>query len=197
MRNKKHILSKTRKRIFKLENGGTCFTLRSKKQEFLITANHCVEQYNPKEGVEIEVDGNFKRFFPRLIGVDMVQDIAVFESPKLSNKRGLSLADRYHPFNLGVDVNLVSNRGVDSGCLSQIASPYLRKNFNIDGFIIEGKSEGGDSGSPVLYQKKGGCEKVFGVLTNRLLVFGRDLYLAGRISKVMEDVHNSLKTKRE
>ena len=199
----------------KISEHGTCFSIREKGEEYLVTAAHIVHGYPPGSRLEIgcETKGGMptESVRPKLIRINEKHDIAVFEAPecvrypKLPLKAslgGMGLGQKvmWMGFPLGYDGGLMLGESggrvglIGSGTLASLNVPSSLQGKR-EGFVVEGVINPGYSGGPVvLYpgeQRSKGIQ-VVGVVSATLASHTNwSLILVGDLGRVMKEISGS------
>ncbi len=191
---------------------GTCFSIQEKGEEYLVTAAHILHGYPPGSRLEIGcvTEGGMatESVSPKLITINEKHDIAVFEAPKCikypelplkAKLEGMTLGQRvmWMGFPLGYDggLRLGESGGriglVGGGTLASFEVPAYFQGKR-EGFLVEGASNLGCSGSPVvLYpgEQRGKGIQVAGVVSAMLpLSHNLNLIMAGALETVMKEI---------
>ena len=192
---------------------GTCFSIKEKNQEFLVTAAHIIEGY--EEGGELHIgcesEDDERRVWgrPRLLIRDEQHDIAILDAPKCTHRPHLTLESRKEGIVFGQKVQWMGYPlGLDGGMLTSesgapvaIASTGTLAGMNTPlvlgprrrGFLVEGVINKGYSGGPILFREWERPENkiyVVGVISGSLAAKTNwGLIIAGDLPEVMGKIH--------
>lgn len=191
---------------------GTCFSIQEKGEEYLVTAAHILHGYPPGSRLEIGcvTEGGMptESVSPELIRISEKHDIAVFEAPECVKYPGLPLKANLGDMVLGQKVMwmgfplrydgglMLGESGgriglVGSGTLASFDVPSSLQG-KIEGFVVEGVTNKGYSGGPVvLYpgeQRSKGIQ-VVGVMSGTLASHTNwSLIFVGDLGRVMKEI---------
>jgi len=155
-------------RTFRIRCGdsiGTAFTIDVDNRQYLVTARHVVQAFDPAVGIDLFVNGTWTTAPTQLVGHGAGQiDVSVLTAenpmsppdlPVLASSNGLAYGQEV--FFLGFPYDILGNIVfTDQGYPLPLAKRATMSCFAGDIFLLDGHNNPGFSGGPVLFSPRGG-----------------------------------------